>query len=89
MLNWFYFFTISWGLPFTIYVILQIFVIIVPFKATRILLLIPAPIMLLIIIHAIYGYHQQWNLWPIYLILKTPLAIIYLVLVWSISAWKK
>ena len=89
MSNWFFFFTTSWGLPFTIYVVIQIIAAIKLRGLKRIMVLLPVPIMLIVIAVTFYGYQQQSNLWPIYLIFVSPLAILYVAIMWLVISFKK
>ena len=89
MSNWFYFFTTSWGLPFTIYVVIQIIAAIKLRGLKRIMVLLPVPIMLTVIAVTFYGYQQQSNLWPIYLIFVSPLAILYVAIMLLVISFKK
>ena len=72
-----------------IYLVIQIIAAIKLRGVGRIIVLLPIPIMLIVIAVSIYGYLQEWNLWTIYLIFITPLAILYVVIVWLIFVFKK
>ncbi|HEG43075.1 MAG TPA: hypothetical protein ENH94_03395 [Phycisphaerales bacterium] len=82
MLNWLGFFTVSWGASFTGYIIIQIIAAMKLRGLGRIIVLLPAPVMLIVIAVSFYGYQQEWNLWPIYLIFVSPLAILYVAITW-------
>lgn len=83
--NWILFFLTSWGLSFTVYLILQIGAILNLQGKMRNFVMLPLPIMALIIIVTIVGYQQQSNLWPIYLIFVSPLAVLFVGTVWAIG----
>ena len=81
--NWISFFLTSWGLSFTVYLILQIGAILSLQGRMRKLVALPIPIMALVIITTIVGYKQQSNLWPIYLIFVSPIAILFVGTTWA------
>ena len=83
--NWILFFLTSWGLSFTVYLILQIGAILNLQGKMKKLALLPIPIMALVIIVTIVGYQQQSNLWPIYLIFVSPIAVLFVGTVWAIG----
>lgn len=80
--DWIKFFFTSWGIPFTIYLILQIGSILYLKGNDRKVALLPLPVMILIVIITIVGYRRGNNLWPIYLIFVSPLAAIFIGIVW-------
>jgi hypothetical protein len=79
--QWAVFFLAGWGLPFTLYAIAQL---VVPFRLRgrkRVWVCAPAPIMLWVLISAISSSRNpDANLWPIWLILLSPVALCILLL---------
>lgn len=78
-------FMLTWGLPFTIYVGLQVFTVIRLRGLMRLAALLPMPVMMYVVYVTINAYHAHSNIWPILLILVSPCAIIFLLvllLVW-------
>ena len=85
MKNWILFFLTSWGIPFTIYLILQIGATLSLRGNKRKIALLPIPTMVLVAIATIIGYRQESNLWPIYMIFISPLAALFVGVVWLVS----
>jgi len=83
--NWIEFFVAGWGLLFTVYVIVQSIVAWFTTGRARILVLIPMPMMLLVLIFTFSAYQEASNLWPLLLILLSPIAIVYIIVIWFIQ----
>jgi hypothetical protein len=82
ILGWIGFFLLSWGLPFTLYFVLQIYVVMKLNGRGRLLALIPAIPMLIVLIATIKAYREESNLWPCLLIVAGPIAVITLLSIW-------
>ena len=89
LIDWIRFFLTSWGIPFTVYLILQIGSIIHLKGRNRKIALIPLPIMFLVVIITIIGYQRDINLSPIYIILVSPIAALFVGTVWLSGAKKQ
>ena len=72
-----------------IYLVIQIIAAIKLKGFNRVIVALPAPVMLIVVMVTFYGYQQQWNLWPIYLIFISPLAILYVAIMWLFVTSKK
>ena len=77
-----------WTLSIPLYFIIQIFALLKLRDQWRIAALAPFPVMLLVFGVSIYGFLQNWNLWPIYLFFASPPAVLYLTLL-SIYYWRR
>jgi hypothetical protein len=88
ILNWIEFFLWSWGLPFTAYVLLQVLAALKLHGKARLLVLVPAPFMLIVVGITIYLFIQQSNLWPFFLIFTAPIAVLFVLITWSIATLK-
>ncbi len=89
IVNWILFFLYSWGLPFTIYLILQIGSILNLRGTKRKIAMVPIPAMILVVVATIVGYQQESNLWPIYLIFISPFAALFVGLIWLVDFLSK
>jgi len=83
--DWVGFFLAGWGLPFTVYVIVQGLAVRLTTGRARMLVLIPMPLMLLMLIFTFFAYREASNLWPLFLILSSPIAVIYIASIWLIK----
>ncbi len=75
----------GWGLPFTVYILAQIFV---PFRlrgAWRGLSLLPIPVMAYVAYATVVAFREHSNMWPILLIIASPVAACFLVLLFSLT----
>ena len=50
--------------------------------------LAPVPVMTFILIGAVHAYQANSNLWPIWLIFISPLAVLYLLCVVVVTLWR-
>ena len=82
---WIAFFFAGLGLPFTLYVILQVLGLFLLKGKARLVLLILAAVMGLVVIIAVLAYLEESNLWPIWLIFCSPAAIVCIAIVWLLS----
>ena len=89
IVDWMPFFLTSWGLPFTIYMIIQIGSILNLRGRKRKIAMVPIPVMILVVVSTIIGYQQKSNLWPIYLIIISPLAAFFVGLIWLSDSRRK
>ncbi|HET9417969.1 MAG TPA: hypothetical protein VFO30_01395 [Chthoniobacterales bacterium] len=79
------FFLEGWGLPFTIYVLAQIFVPIRLRGAWRGLSLLPIPAMAYVVYATVGAFKEHSNMWPILLIIASPVAAFFLVLLFCLT----
>lgn len=73
------------GLPFTVYVLAQVFV---PFQlrgAWRGLSLLPIPVMSCVVYATVAAFKQQSNMWPILLIIVSSVAAFFLALLFFLT----
>jgi hypothetical protein len=82
ILGWVGFFLLSWGLPFTAYFALQIYVAVRLKGRGRLLALTPAIPMVIVLIMTIKAYREESNLWPCLMILAGPIGVITLLSIW-------
>ncbi len=68
-----------WGWMFDVYVVMQIIAAIKLRGLGRWLSLLPVPIMLYVLWITGQAYHLDSNIWPIMLILASPIAVAYLI----------
>ncbi len=80
--DWGRFFFTSWGIPFTVYLVLQIAAILHLEGGSRKAVLVPLAIMAIVVIITMIAYQQESNLWPIYLIFSSPFAAIAVGIIW-------
>jgi hypothetical protein len=80
--SWIWFTTGGWGFPFTLYVCAQLLSLLFLRGRARRLALIPIPLMGLVLAVTCLGYLARSNLWPIWLMLISPVAALYLVVLW-------
>ena len=75
----------GWGLPFTVYVFSQIFVPIRLRGAWRWLSLLPIPVMGYVVYATVAAFKIHSNMWPILLILASPVAAFFLILLFFLT----
>ena len=75
----------GWGLPFTVYVLAQVFVPIRLRGAWRGLSLLPIPVMAYVVYATVAAFKQQSNMWPILFIIVSPVAAFFLVLLFFLT----
>jgi hypothetical protein len=79
----------GWGLPFTVYVLAQVYIPIRLRGAWRWLSLLPIPVMAYVVYATVAAFKQQANMWPILLIIVSPLAAFFLVLLFFLTCnWR-
>jgi hypothetical protein len=76
--EWARFLFTGWGVPFTVYLVLQVTSALVLSGRLRIISLVPIPFMLAMSIVSVLALQSQSNMWPIWLILLSPIAVIFL-----------
>lgn len=81
------FFLSGWGLGFTAYVVVQVLALLA-LRTTRRrrIALFPAPVMLGVLLWTLYAYQVESNLWPIVMIVASPMAAIAVIALW-ITMW--
>jgi hypothetical protein len=79
--DWTRFFLMGWGLPFLLYIILQAVTLISVSGRYRVLALLPLPIMIVVAAIAFSSLRAGSNMWPIWIILISPIAVLYLIFV--------
>lgn len=79
---WLQFFFLGYGLPFTVYVVFQFGAILMLVGRWRIAVSLPAPFMAMLLMDSLIAKDSHLNLWPVWLIVISPLAVIYVLLVW-------
>ena len=72
-------FMLTWGLPFTLYIVLQVFTVIRLRGLWRLVAVLPVPVMTYVVYVTADAYYARSNMWPILLILISPCAVIFLV----------
>jgi phosphatidylserine synthase len=75
----------GWGPPFTGYVVLQATLLCVLRGKYRVFAGIPLPFMAWVAWYTFEAYQAESNLWPIVMIITSPFAIIYLLIVAALS----
>lgn len=73
------------GLPFVAYVLLQL---IAPFfvhRWKRWVVLLPVPVMAWTLTTAIDALHNNSNLWPIFIVIFSPFAILFIGIIWWVD----
>jgi hypothetical protein len=78
---WASFFLTGWGAPFTFYVLAQTAAIVFLRGRLRRWAAASIPVMALVLAVTIVALIQESNLWPIWLILASPIALVYLAAV--------
>ena len=86
---WLAFFVGGWGSFFTAYVLGQILALLLLRGRIRKWAFLPVPLMLIVIAITVQAYASRSNLWPIWLILISALALLYLATLCGISALRK
>jgi hypothetical protein len=77
---WSTFFLAGWGLPFTLYVIAQVIAVIRLRGQARIWAAVPIPFMVWVLYATLAAFGQNSNLWPIVMIVTSPVALAYVLL---------
>lgn len=76
------FFTAGWGVGFLVYLVLQFLALLHLRGARRLLIALPLPVMLGVLLWTIYVYRRDSNLWPMVMILTSPVAALAVALLW-------
>jgi hypothetical protein len=77
--DWIRFFLFGWGSTFTAYVVLQTLALCTLARPLWYAGLVPLPFMLAILVVSLLAFKDNSNLWPLWLILVSPVAIVYLL----------
>jgi len=77
-MEWIVFFFFGFGLPFTVYVAVQFALLIKLHGSDKVKIIPPIPVMAYVVWVTVKAYAAESNLWPIMLILCSPVAILYL-----------
>ena len=75
----------GWGLPFTVYAAAQIFVPIRLRGTWRWLSLLPVPCMVYVVYATVAAFKEHSNMWPILLIIASPVAALFLILLFFLT----
>lgn len=86
MIHWLRFFFFGFGALFTLYVVLQVAAALKLSGGWRLVSLVPVPIMSFVVVKMVVDYLGESNLWPVLLIFSSPVAAVYVGLVWLVGA---
>ncbi len=84
-MRWLHFFLVGWGLPLSLYVVLQTAVLLCLRGRWRIAAASPVPFMLLVSGHTIWAYVQGNRLWPLLMLMAAPGASVTIIVVWMLE----
>jgi hypothetical protein len=76
------FFLAGWGVGFTVYSVLQLLAVVTLQHRRRVIVLLPAPVMLGVLVWTVFAYRNGSNLWPIIMIFASPLSVVGLIVLW-------
>jgi hypothetical protein len=76
------FFVRGWGIGFAVYLILQLLAVLFVRGWRRAIVAIPLPFMAAVLYWTNYAANKESNLWPIVMILTSPVAALIVVLLW-------
>ena len=82
------FFFAGLGLPFTAYLIIQILAIKFVGDGVKRMVWIPLPLMMIVLVGSVVAFNNGSNMWPIWLIVTSPIAIAYISAVWLTHVFK-
>lgn len=85
----FFWFSVTWGLPFVAYLFLQAVALLRLRKRWRLAALLPLLPMFVIVVLTIQAYRAESNLWPILLIFASPMAAIYVGVILLLDRQRK
>ena len=74
------FFLSGWGVGYTLYVVVQIAAVFTLHGRYRLIGLIPLPFMLAVLGWTVYAENRGGNLWPVVMILTSPVAVLVVIL---------
>jgi len=83
--SWIGFFAFGWGTPFAAYVILQVIALVALKRPTLYAAALPVPIMLWVAYVTFDAFLHHSNMWPMLMILTSPVAILFLLGVTAIG----
>lgn len=84
-MSWIHFFALGWGVPLSVYAVLQACALEHVRGAWRIALATPVPPMALVSGHMLWGAHEERSLWPMTMLMTAPGAILALVVMWTLA----
>ena len=76
------FFFAGWGVGFTVYVVVQLAAVCSVRGRRRAIVAIPLPFMAAVFLWTDYAARKESNLWPVVMILTSPVAALTVVLLW-------
>jgi hypothetical protein len=76
------FFFAGLGLPFTAYLVIQVLAIKFLRDNFKRVVWIPLPLMMIVLVGSFVAFNNGSNMWPIWLIITSPIAIAYIGVVW-------
>ena len=88
-LNWLQFFVSPYGLSTTAYVVVQLVAIVRTSGWTRVVCLLPLPLMTILLIQSFHAYRADSNLWPILLIFGAPAALLFVTATWLVAEGRR
>ena len=80
-----WFFITGWGMSFTVYTFVQIFVPLRLRGAWRGLSLLPIPVMAYVVYATVAALNEHSNMWPILIVIASPVAAFFLVLLFFLT----
>jgi hypothetical protein len=83
------FFVAGFGLLFTTYLIVQLLAIFLIDDRARRAIWVPLPIMAIVLSASLVAFSKGSNMWPLWLIVASPIATIYVAAVWIRYVVKK
>ena len=88
-LDWLLFFVSPYGLSTTAYVVVQLVAIVRTSGWTRVVCLLPLPLMAVLLIQSFHAYQGDSNLWPVLLIFAAPVALMYVTATWLVAEGRR
>jgi hypothetical protein len=89
VLGWVSFFLTGWGVPLSLYVVLQVGALLGTEGPWRISAAAPIPLMAVVSAHMAWAYLQESNLWPMTMLMTAPGAILAVLVVWVAALLRK
>lgn len=86
--EWIGFFLVGWGVLFTFYLIVQILAVCFFKGRAKIAAAVPIVLMIFVLFATATAYRQGSNLWPMLLILCSPIATFFIAVVWLLQKSK-
>ena len=82
-------FVLTFGLPFDFYLAMQVLVLIRFKGGWRVAALLPLPIMAYVLLLTVRAYSADSNLWPIYLIIVSIPAFVFLLILFLVERYTR